>query len=269
MLILQLDLIKAPQRMENAQQQINDFLSRRFKWTIENFSELNAKKLYSNIFSAGGYRWRVGIFPKGNDVGHLPVYLEVADSAALPTGWSKYAKFSVAVISQLNNKFNVTKEARYEFNVTKTYSGFKRFIPLGELYDPERGYIVNDTCIVEADVAVPRVLDWTDGSKTEARLCTTIQIACDEDLLDQIGKDLHFDLVDYDKVRSFIVPKGMRFDLFKAKVATEFGIPVGRQRFWRWGKRLNHTSRPNYLLLTKTGFQSFSQDEGKRLETVS
>lgn len=52
---------------------------------------------------------RVGIFPKGNDVGHLPVYLEVADSAALPTGWSKYAKFSVAVISQLNNKFNVTK----------------------------------------------------------------------------------------------------------------------------------------------------------------
>lgn len=67
-------------------------------------------------------------------------------------------------------------EARYEFNVTKTYSGFKRFIPLGELYDPERGYIVNDTCIVEADVAVPRVLDWTDGSKTEARLCTTIQV---------------------------------------------------------------------------------------------
>lgn len=52
---------------------------------------------------------RVCIFPKGNDVAHLPVYLEVADSAALPEGWSKYAKFSVAVISQLNNKFNVTK----------------------------------------------------------------------------------------------------------------------------------------------------------------
>lgn len=67
-------------------------------------------------------------------------------------------------------------EARHEFNASKTFSGFKRFIPLGELYDPERGYVVNDTCIVEADVAVPRVLDWTDGSKTEARLCTTIQV---------------------------------------------------------------------------------------------
>lgn len=41
-------------------------------------------------------------------------------------------------------------------------------MPLSELYDPGRGYLVNDTCIVEADVAVRRVVDyWSHDSKKE------------------------------------------------------------------------------------------------------
>ena len=41
-------------------------------------------------------------------------------------------------------------------------------MPLSELYDPTRGFLVNDTCVVEADVAVRRVIDyWTYDSKKE------------------------------------------------------------------------------------------------------
>lgn len=41
-------------------------------------------------------------------------------------------------------------------------------MPLSELYDPGRGYLLNDTCIVEADVAVRRVVDyWSHDSKKE------------------------------------------------------------------------------------------------------
>ncbi|GMP99191.1 hypothetical protein CsSME_00046759 [Camellia sinensis var. sinensis] len=41
-------------------------------------------------------------------------------------------------------------------------------MPLGELYDPGKGYLVNDTCIIEAEVAVRRVVDyWTYDSKKE------------------------------------------------------------------------------------------------------
>lgn len=29
----------------------------RFTWTIENFSRLNTKKLYSDAFVVGGYKW--------------------------------------------------------------------------------------------------------------------------------------------------------------------------------------------------------------------
>ena len=41
-------------------------------------------------------------------------------------------------------------------------------MPLGELYDTSRGYLVNDTCLVEAEVGVDTVMDpWLYDSKKE------------------------------------------------------------------------------------------------------
>lgn len=41
-------------------------------------------------------------------------------------------------------------------------------MPLSDLYDPARGYLVNDMVVVEADVAVRRVIDyWSHDSKKE------------------------------------------------------------------------------------------------------
>lgn len=119
--------------------------SSRFTWRIDNFSRMNTKKLYSDIFLVGGYKWyswslivrnfvisflvictsehhglvsccfvlgrRVLIFPKGNNVDHLSMYLDVADSATLPYGWSRYAQFSLAVVNQINPKYTIRKGA--------------------------------------------------------------------------------------------------------------------------------------------------------------
>ncbi|KAK6929003.1 Ubiquitin carboxyl-terminal hydrolase 7, ICP0-binding domain, partial [Dillenia turbinata] len=204
MLVPHSDVVEGPQPMEVAQaetasttgaQSVDDPPSARFTWTIENFSRLNAKKLYSEVFVVGGYKWRVLVFPKGNNVDHLSMYLDVADSATLPYGWSRYAQFSLAVINQVHNRFTIRKESKssvpgifvyfgiynvgskiahqnedtqHQFNVRESDWGFTSFMPLGELYDPSRGYLVNDTCIVEADVAVRRVVDyWAHDSKKE------------------------------------------------------------------------------------------------------
>ncbi|WRX33029.1 Peptidase C19 [Theobroma cacao] len=132
-------------------QPVEDPPSSRFTWKIENFSRLNTKKHYSEVFPVGGFKWRILIFPKGNNVDHLSMYLDVADSASLPYGWSRYAQFSLAV-----------------FNARESDWGFTSFMPLGELYDPCRGYLVNDTLIVEAEVIVRRIVDyWTYDSKKE------------------------------------------------------------------------------------------------------
>ncbi|KVI05076.1 hypothetical protein Ccrd_016566 [Cynara cardunculus var. scolymus] len=111
---------------------------------------------------------RVLIFPKGNNVDHLSMYLDVADSSTLPYGWSRYAQFSLAVINQIHNKFTMRKDTQHQFNARESDWGFTSFMPLSELYDPSRGYLLNDTCIVEADVTVRRVVDyWSHDSKKE------------------------------------------------------------------------------------------------------
>ncbi|KAI3458748.1 hypothetical protein Pfo_015411 [Paulownia fortunei] len=149
-------------------QAVDEPPSARFTWTIEDFSKLNSKKQYSEVFLVAGYKWRVLIFPKGNNVDHLSMYLDVADSATLPYGWSRYAQFSLSVINQIHSKFTIRKDTQHQFNSRESDWGFTSFMPLSELYDPGRGYLVNDTCIVEADVAVRRVVDyWSHDSKKE------------------------------------------------------------------------------------------------------
>ncbi|KAK4275972.1 hypothetical protein QN277_018978 [Acacia crassicarpa] len=149
-------------------QPVEDAPSTRFTWRIENFSRLNTKKLYSDTFVVGSYKWRVLIFPKGNNVDYLSMYLDVADSTSLPYGWSRYAQFSLAVVNQMHNKFSVRKDTQHQFNVRESDWGFTSFMPLGELYEPSRGYLVNDVLVVEAEVLVRRIVDyWTYDSKKE------------------------------------------------------------------------------------------------------
>lgn len=47
--------VEAASTVEN--QPVEDPQSSRFTWKIENFSRLNTKKHYSEIFTVGGYKW--------------------------------------------------------------------------------------------------------------------------------------------------------------------------------------------------------------------
>ncbi|KAK3017522.1 hypothetical protein RJ639_007459 [Escallonia herrerae] len=167
-----------PQPMEVAAQVDNDSTvenqatdepqASRFTWMIENFTRLNLKKLYSDVFTVGGYKWRVLIFPKGNNVDHLSMYLDVADSGTLPYGWSRYAQFSLAVVNQHHSKYTMKKDTQHQFHARESDWGFTSFMALSDLYDPGRGFIMNDTVVIEADVAVRKVVDyWTYDSKKE------------------------------------------------------------------------------------------------------
>ncbi|XP_048426482.1 ubiquitin C-terminal hydrolase 12-like isoform X2 [Pyrus x bretschneideri] len=169
MLVPHSDLVEGPQPVEVAQvepactvdgQPVEDLPTMKFTWTIENFTRLNIKKHYSDMFVVGGYKWRILIFPMGNKVDYLSMYLDVADSGTLPYGWSTYAHFSLAVVNQIHTKYSIRKDTLHQFNARESDWGFTSFMPLVELYGPSRGYLVNDTVVVEAEVAVRKVLDY-------------------------------------------------------------------------------------------------------------
>jgi ubiquitin carboxyl-terminal hydrolase 7 len=108
------------------------------------------------------------LFPKGNNVDHLSIYLDVADSATLPYGWNRFAHFSLAIVNQYDHKLTVKKDTQHQFNVRESDWGFTSFMALQEFYDPTRGFLVNDTLVLEADVSVRKVVDyWAYDSKKE------------------------------------------------------------------------------------------------------
>lgn len=45
------------------------------------------------------------------------MYLDVADSATLPYGWSRYAQFSLSVINQVQSKYSVRKGINFAIDV--------------------------------------------------------------------------------------------------------------------------------------------------------
>ncbi|AES71609.2 putative ubiquitinyl hydrolase 1 [Medicago truncatula] len=164
-----MEVVAQPETANTVESQpVPDPPQTRFTWRIDNFTRLNTKKLYSEVFVVGAYKWRVLIFPKGNNVDYLSMYLDVADSTSLPYGWSRYAQFSLAIVNQIHNKFTVRKDTQHQFNARESDWGFTSFMPLGELYDPSRGYLVNDTLIIEAEVLVRKIVDyWNYDSKKE------------------------------------------------------------------------------------------------------
>ncbi|XP_076950062.1 ubiquitin C-terminal hydrolase 12-like [Bidens hawaiensis] len=170
--------VEAPQNMEvdgeaevvcTAENQVeNKTQATRFTWTIEHFSRRNVKKLFSDVFAAGPYKWRVLVFPQGNNADYLSMYLDVADHATLPPNWGRFAHFSLAVVNQMHSRFTVKKDAQHQFHQKESDWGFTSFMPLSELYDTSRGYLVNDTCVIEAEVAVRKLAEyWSYDSKKE------------------------------------------------------------------------------------------------------
>ena len=55
---------------------------------------------------------RILLFPGGNNVTQLSVYLDVADSATLPQGWSRQAHFTLTVHNQKDPSRSVIKGTR-------------------------------------------------------------------------------------------------------------------------------------------------------------
>ncbi|KAJ1392741.1 TRAF-like [Sesbania bispinosa] len=121
--------------MEHQQSRVDTF--EKFTWTIENFSSLNVKKLYSETFVLGGYPWRILVFPHGNKVQYLSIYLDAVNSTNLPEGWSRDVRFRLAVLNQLVSDKTITKEvsvikSKHENQVNRAASLTASLIPGGQ-----------------------------------------------------------------------------------------------------------------------------------------
>ncbi|RZC92959.1 hypothetical protein C5167_036204 [Papaver somniferum] len=164
-------LDESPQPMEVAPAEVTkvenqDPESMKFTMKFKNLSNPKEEH-YSDVFTVGDCKWRVVIFPKGNNVDYLSMYFSVADPDDLPFGWTRCAQFSLSVVNQINKEEIVRKDTQpHKFTKQHSDWGHKMFMPLGELNDPAKGYLVDDTCIIEAEAKIVPD-DWTYDYRKE------------------------------------------------------------------------------------------------------
>ncbi|KAK9934109.1 hypothetical protein M0R45_021265 [Rubus argutus] len=125
-------------------------------WKVDNFSKLNAGNYESEPFNAGNQKWKMMLYPKGNDSGvgtHLSLYLALSDLKPTPPVSKIFAEFSLRIIDQ-KHADHETWTSKYCFTTKCSSWGWPKFISLSTFSMAGKGFLMKDTCILEAEVTV-------------------------------------------------------------------------------------------------------------------
>ncbi|KAG6497623.1 probable inactive serine/threonine-protein kinase fnkC [Zingiber officinale] len=130
-----------------------DLTPRIYTWVIKDVSK-SKDKLISGTFAAGGYSWRIWLYPNlATYKDCLGVFLMMDNAASLSSKTSVYVDFSLCLLD-LHNANHRKLTVKYLFSSKSATVGFPKFLSWKEVQDPSRGFLLNDTCIVEASVVV-------------------------------------------------------------------------------------------------------------------
>ncbi|KAJ4950018.1 hypothetical protein NE237_026850 [Protea cynaroides] len=99
---------------------------------------------------------RINLFPEGKDDAKgnsISLYLDLTNSSDHPAGFKVNLYCCLRVIDQING-INRSHTGSEWFSETNRSWGFQNFMPLTEFSNPEKGFLVKDTCTVEVEVAI-------------------------------------------------------------------------------------------------------------------
>ncbi|GLT34839.1 hypothetical protein SLA2020_093320 [Shorea laevis] len=132
-----------------------------FSQLSELLSETTDKRCESMAFEAGGYKWKLVLYPVGdkarNGDGHVSLYLMIVETRTLPRGWTVHANFQFFVYDHVQDRFCTFEGSNAKvrcFHALKTELGFPRLLSLRDFKDPSKGYLVGDACVFGVQVLV-------------------------------------------------------------------------------------------------------------------
>ncbi|KAL3641547.1 hypothetical protein CASFOL_012362 [Castilleja foliolosa] len=131
-----------------------DTYSYKQEFKVTNFSSLKEKWI-SEEFTAGGHKWTIDVYLNGNgeNIGRcLSIYLRhvVSIESVRPC-------FTIRLKNQSSDDrhpHHHEKSSSNWFTATNSTFGWTSFIELSSLKDPNRGFIVNDCCVIEVELAL-------------------------------------------------------------------------------------------------------------------
>lgn len=126
------------------------------EWKITEFSKLK-NEVYSKEFTVQGYKWKLVLYPTG-DYGQngqsISVFLESVDAKGFDRQKRVGAKFIISVKNQISDKHHKRSSTAQWYSATSYSWGWPSFMTYGDFNDPKNGFLIEDSCIVEAEVSV-------------------------------------------------------------------------------------------------------------------
>ncbi|CAN7103198.1 unnamed protein product, partial [Brassica rapa subsp. narinosa] len=148
-----------------------------YRFEIDNFSEKKAL-ISSKTFVSGGCEWYLQINPKGDRIsdGHLPLYLYVANSTTLRTGWKRSANYYFVLLNQSDKELHRSPiSLSTNLFCAKTPAwGFAKTIPVSKFQ--EKGFLEKDRLIIEVHIKVIEAFDGEGGDVSNNNKKKTIDI---------------------------------------------------------------------------------------------
>ncbi|XP_057970956.1 uncharacterized protein LOC131159801 [Malania oleifera] len=131
---------------------------------IEAFSLLvstEVEKYGTGSFDAGGWKWRLSLYPNGNKRrdgnGYLSLYLVLEEPGSLPPSWEINVDFKFFLYDQIRDKYLTIQDSgarAKRFHGLKTEWGFDKLISLSTFEDESKGFLIGDCCVFGAEVFV-------------------------------------------------------------------------------------------------------------------
>ncbi|EYU23199.1 hypothetical protein MIMGU_mgv1a020637mg, partial [Erythranthe guttata] len=126
------------------------------------FSLLESRGIHkyeTKEFVAGNHKWRLIIYPDGddnvgNDKNHISLYLAMVENSSLPANRVVNAVFSIFLFNQNSGNYLCSLGITRRFQTMKSEWGFSKFISKKVMSEPSNGYLVDDKCVFGAEVFV-------------------------------------------------------------------------------------------------------------------
>ncbi|CAN6994606.1 unnamed protein product [Brassica rapa subsp. trilocularis] len=148
-----------------------------YRFEIDNFSEKKAL-ISSKTFVSGGCEWYLQINPKGDRIsdGHLPLYLYVANSTTLRTGWKRSANYYFVLLNQSDKELHRSPiSLSTNLFCAKTPAwGFAKTIPVSKFQG--KGFLEKDRLIIEVHIKVIEAFDGEGGDVSNNKKKKTVDI---------------------------------------------------------------------------------------------
>ncbi|XP_021299228.1 protein RESTRICTED TEV MOVEMENT 3-like isoform X2 [Herrania umbratica] len=141
------------ERLSMIQQPANNTIT--FK--LDNYSRSSSDYYTSDVQTIGDSKWKLIVYPRGKGLwkGYsLSVFLELVEAYQLPPKRKIYAEYKLRVKDRYTPSNTKEFTAAHWFSPSSYQRGYLYVLPLWELQDTSKGYIVNDSLIVEAVITM-------------------------------------------------------------------------------------------------------------------